>query len=88
MRRLQEKEEQRAKKRRAEGARPKKRQRVGIRQFFREVRQELKKVAWPTRQETVTFTVAVLVTTVLLTAITFGLDISLKKGILALLGEG
>ena len=43
MRRLQEKEEERAKKRRQEKSRPQKKQRVGFRQYIREVRQELKK---------------------------------------------
>ena len=43
MRRLQQKEEERAKRRRQEGPRPRSRDRVGVRQYFREVRQELKK---------------------------------------------
>ena len=46
MRRLQAKEEERAKKRRKDQTRGQKKQRVGFRQFLREVRQELKKVAW------------------------------------------
>ena len=62
------------------------RERVGFRQYIREVRQELKKVAWPTREETTTYTVVVLTVTTILTAITFGLDFVLKRGILQLLG--
>jgi len=85
MRRLQQKEEDRAKKRRAEGPKPKTRDRVGLRQFMREVRQELKKVAWPTREETVTYSVVVLIVTVFTTGFTFGLDLLFKQGILDLL---
>ena len=83
LRRLQEKEEKRAKQRRGQ-PRPR-RERVGFRQFLREVRQELRRVSWPSRQELWTFTVVVLITTTILTAITFGLDIAFKRGVLALL---
>jgi preprotein translocase subunit SecE len=44
------------------------------RQFFREVRAELKKVAWPTRGEVVTYTVVVLVSVTFVTVYVFGLD--------------
>ena len=68
MRRLQEKEEERARKRRQQGADSSgRKERVGIRQFLREVRQELKKVAWPTREQTTTYTVVVLVVTLVVT---------------------
>jgi preprotein translocase subunit SecE len=50
------------------------RKRTGVRQFLREVRQELRKVDWPTRKELVTYTVVVLVTITVLTAYVFGLD--------------
>ena len=85
LRRLQEKEEKRARDRRAKGqaARPK-RERVGLRQFFSEVRTELKRVAWPSRRETVTFTVVTLVTSAFVTAYTFGMDIVFKRTILEL----
>jgi preprotein translocase subunit SecE len=85
MRRLQQKEEERAKRRRQEGPRPRSRDRVGVRQYFHEVRQELKKVAWPTRQETVTFTIVVLIVTAFVTGFTFSLDFVFKKSILDLL---
>lgn len=85
MRRLQAKEEERAKKRRKAAPQQRKRERVGFRQFLREVRQELKKVAWPTREETATFTVVVLVVTTAVTAYTFSLDFGLKNSILKLL---
>jgi preprotein translocase subunit SecE len=55
------------------------RKRTGARQFLKEVRQELKKVIWPTRQELVTYTVVVLVTVVVLTSYVFGLDVVFSK---------
>ena len=86
MRRLQQKEEERARRRRKAAPQPRRKERVGVRQFMREVRQELKKVAWPTREQTTTYTVVVLTVTIILTGITFGLDLVFKRGILQLLG--
>lgn len=60
--------------RRQAPAQPRTEERVGARQFVKEVRQELKKVAWPTRQETVKFSVIVLVTVIVFTALIAGLD--------------
>jgi preprotein translocase SecE subunit len=42
-------------------------------------------VAWPTREETTTFTIVVLVVTTVVTAYTFALDFGLKNSILRLL---
>ena len=50
--------------------------------FFREVRAELKKVAWPSRQEVFTYTVVVLVSVTFITLFTFGLDYLFGKGVL------
>ena len=50
--------------------------------FLREVRQELKKVAWPSRQEVFTYTVVVLVSVTFITLFTFGLDYLFGKGVL------
>jgi preprotein translocase subunit SecE len=58
------------------------RKRTGIRQFLKEVRQELKKVLWPTRRELVTYTIVVLVTVVVLTSYVFGLDVVFSKFVL------
>ena len=55
------------------------RKRTGVRQFLKEVRQELKKVIWPTRNELITYTVVVLVTVVALTSFVFGLDVAFSK---------
>ena len=49
-------------------------QRTGPGQFLREVRGELRKVAWPSRSETVNYSIVVLVTIVVLGAIIYGLD--------------
>jgi preprotein translocase subunit SecE len=50
------------------------RERVGIPQFLREVRSELRKVAWPSRQETIRLSGVVLFALVVLTSLIFGLD--------------
>ena len=51
-----------------------KEERTSTRQFLREVRQELRKVAWPTRSETINYSVIVLSTLILMTALIFALD--------------
>jgi preprotein translocase subunit SecE len=43
-------------------------------EFVKEVRGELRKVAWPTRQETIHYTIIVLITVVILTSLIAGLD--------------
>jgi len=86
MRRIQQKDEERARRRRKAAPQQRGRDRVGFRQFFREVRQELKKVAWPTRDETATYTVVVVVVTTILTGVTFGLDYFFRSGMLRILG--
>jgi preprotein translocase subunit SecE len=85
LRRLQAKEEQRARERRQRAQPRRKRQRVGIGQFLSEVRTELRRVAWPSRREVVTFTVVTLITAGFVTLYTFGLDFGFKEGILRLL---
>jgi preprotein translocase subunit SecE len=64
-----------------------KRQRVGARQFLREVRQELKKVDWPTRQELIAYTIVVLVSVVVLTSFVFVLDYIFSKFVLKVFGN-
>jgi preprotein translocase subunit SecE len=86
LRRLQEKEEKRARDRRdAQVAARRKKERVGIRQFISEVRTELKRVAWPSRREVVTFTSVTLITSAFVTQYVLGLDLTLKRGVLELL---
>jgi preprotein translocase subunit SecE len=52
----------------------KKRERTSPRTFLREVRGELKRVAWPSRKEVASYSVVVLVTVTLLTLFVFILD--------------
>ena len=51
-----------------------KKKRTPPRQFLKEVRSELKKVAWPTRGEVITYSVVVLVSVTFVTLFVFGLD--------------
>ncbi len=59
---------------------PSKRTSPGV--FLREVRGELRKVAWPTRAEVVNYSTVVLFTLVLLIALIFVLDLMFAKGVL------
>ena len=54
------------------------------RQFFMEVRGELRKVAWPTRQEVINSTIIVLIAVVVMTTLIFGADYAFAKGVLFL----
>lgn len=68
------------------GSQPGKRERTKPRQFIKEVIAELKKVAWPTRQEVMAYSVVVLVSVIVITALIFGMDFVFTKVILALFG--
>jgi preprotein translocase subunit SecE len=57
-------------------------------QFLKEVRQELKKVNWPTRQEMIAYTVVVLVAVVFMTSLVFGMDLGFSKAVLRIFGPG
>jgi preprotein translocase subunit SecE len=54
------------------------RDRVGPVQYLREVRDEMRKVAWPTRPEVVRYSIIVTATVVLYTAYVGGLDYLLQ----------
>ncbi len=54
-------------------------------QFMREVRGELRKVAWPTRDETINYSVVVLITIVVVGTMIYGLDWLFSTFILELL---
>jgi preprotein translocase subunit SecE len=65
----------RAQKRQPPAARPQeKEQRTSAGQFVKEVRAELRKVAWPTRSEVVNYSIIVLIAVVVLTAFIAALD--------------
>jgi preprotein translocase subunit SecE len=57
-----------------------------IMQFFHEVRVEMRKVSWPTRDQMVAFTVVTLVTSAVLTGFVFALDFGLKELVLLAIG--
>jgi preprotein translocase subunit SecE len=64
--------------------RPEKEGRTTPAQFLREVRGELRKVAWPTRSEVVNYSIIVLVAVVILTAYIASLDFAFGEAILKL----
>ncbi|MGH9190300.1 MAG: preprotein translocase subunit SecE [Acidimicrobiales bacterium] len=59
-------------------------ERVGPAEYARQVRAELRKVAWPTRAEVINYSMVVLVALVILTALIFGLDYVFGKGVIFL----
>ena len=70
-----------ATRRQAAAPRPKE-QRTKPRQFVREVRAEMRKVNWPTRAETTNYSIIVLITIVVLTALIAAVDYGLAKAVL------
>ena len=56
-------------------------ERTSPRQYLREVRGELRKVAWPTRAEVTRYSVIVLITVVVLGAFIFVLDYAFAKSV-------
>ena len=52
----------------------KKTDRVGPRQYLREVRDEMRKVAWPQRPEVKRYSIIVIITVIVYTALVGGLD--------------
>jgi preprotein translocase subunit SecE len=61
-----------------------KKEKVGAKQYFSEVRGELKKVAWPTRKEVINSTLVVLIAVVVMTTLIFGFDYLSSKFVLFL----
>ena len=53
-------------------------------QFVREVRGELRRVAWPTRGEVISYSTIVLVTLIILVTLIFFLDLAFAKSVLYL----
>ena len=56
------------------------------REFLKQVRAELRKVAWPSRQELIGYTIVVLVAVVFLTSLVFGMDYGFSKVVLRFFG--
>lgn len=63
---------------------PTTKQRTKPREFVKEVIAELRKVAWPNRQEVVGYSLVVLVSVSVIAAIIFGMDFVFGKAVLAL----
>ena len=95
MRRLQEREERRRKKEekgsraqrkaaalQSKGSGERKSFFKRVRDYLHEVRQELRKVTWPTREQMIAFTTVTVITSAALTAVIFGLDVAAKEAIL------
>ena len=59
--------------------RSKKKERTGPRQYLREVRDEMRKVAWPKRPEVKRYSIIVIVTIIVYTALVGGLDYVFSK---------
>jgi preprotein translocase subunit SecE len=97
MRRLQEREERRKKKEeggskaqrkasamQSKAAAPKERKSFfrRVRDYLHEVRQEMRKVTWPTRDQMIAFTTVTVITSVVLTGVIFGFDVAAKEFVL------
>ena len=63
-----------------------KKQRTSPRQFLREVRSELRKVAWPARKELISYSIVVLVSVTIVTLYITGLDYVFGQAILRMFG--
>jgi preprotein translocase subunit SecE len=55
------------------------RQRTGPRQFFKEIREEMRQVSWPTRAEVINYTTIVFFVLVFMTSLIFGLGYGFSK---------
>lgn len=60
------------------------RQRVGMRQFIRDIRAELRRVIWPSRGEVITYSIVVVFVVVVLTGVVFVMDLAFAEGVLKL----
>ena len=57
-------------------------ERIKAGEYVRQVRAELRKVAWPTRKEVLHYSTIVLIALLLLTALIFVLDLAFGKGVI------
>jgi preprotein translocase subunit SecE len=62
------------------------RERTPLPEFLREVRAELRRVNWPSRQQIVSYTVVVLVLTFVLTSFVWGVDEGIRRIVINTLG--
>jgi preprotein translocase subunit SecE len=62
------------------------RERTPLPEFLREVRAELRRVNWPSRQQIVSYTVVVLVLSLVLTTFVWGVDEGIRRIVINTLG--
>ena len=60
------------------------REKVGLRQWIREIMAELRRVIWPSAQEVMTYSIVVVVVVSLLTGIVFLMDIAFSEAVITL----
>jgi preprotein translocase subunit SecE len=58
------------------------RERFRIRQYFRDIQSELKRVIWPTSSEVITYSIVVIFVVTILTGVVFLLDLGFAQGLL------
>jgi preprotein translocase subunit SecE len=56
-------------------------ERTGLAEYFRQVRAELRKVAWPTRAEVINYSIIVLIALLVMMMLIFALDYLFGKAI-------
>ncbi len=61
---------------------------VGLRQYTSEVKTELRRVQWPTKNEVINYTMVVIVTLIVMTAFIAGADLLFGRGVIKLLELG
>ena len=54
--------------------------------FLHDVRQEMKKVSWPTQEQMVAFTAVTVITSAVLTLVIFAMDLAFKQAVLFVIG--
>jgi preprotein translocase subunit SecE len=60
---------------------------MNISNYFKETKAELKEVSWPTLSQTIMFTVAVVVLSLVVATILGAVDFGLKEGLVKLLAR-
>lgn len=73
-------------KKKAQQMAPKKKEKVSFREYFRGVKQEMKKVIWPTKKEMGSYTAIVLIVCVFFTAAFWLIDTGFLAALRELLG--
>jgi preprotein translocase subunit SecE len=60
---------------------------MNISNYFKETKAEMKEVTWPTLAQTITFTVSVIVLSLVVAGILGAVDFGLKEGLIKLLAR-